>query len=83
MQMFHSMSMNVMIPVLMSPRDPSAEKVDEHVKIYLSCCHRFYRSYYSKEKTFLGQYRQFSNTPLFGRLTLQTRANKMVLRRNR
>ena len=48
MQMFHSM--HVMISVLMSPRDPLAEEVDEHVKIFLSCCHRFSRSYYSKSK---------------------------------
>ena len=47
MQMFHSM--HVMICVLMSPRDPSAEEVDEHVKMFLSCCHRFSRSYYKME----------------------------------
>ena len=47
MQMFHSM--HVMICILMSPRDPLADEIDEHVKIFLSCCHRFSRSYYNKE----------------------------------
>ena len=47
MQMFHTM--HVMICVLMSPRDPSAEEVDEHVKMFLSSCHRYSRSYYSSD----------------------------------
>ena len=46
-QMIHAM--HVMICVLMSPRDPSADEVDEHVKMFLSCCHCFSRSYYHKE----------------------------------
>ena len=51
MQMFHSM--HVMICILMSPRDPLADEIDEHVKIFLSCCHRYSRSYYARHvKTF-------------------------------
>ena len=40
-QMFHSM--HLMICVLMSPRDSSADEIDRHVKLFLSCCHRFSR----------------------------------------
>ena len=45
-QMLHLM--HVMICILMSPRDPGADEIDEHVKICLSSCHRFSRSYYQK-----------------------------------
>jgi hypothetical protein len=45
-QMFHSM--HVMICTLMSPHDPGADEIDEHVKIFLSSCHRYSRSYYKK-----------------------------------
>ena len=38
-----------MICILMSPRDPLAPEIDEHVKMFLSCCHRYSRSYYDKD----------------------------------
>ena len=47
-QLFHSM--HVMICVLMSPRDPRAPEIDEYVKMFLSCCHRFLRSYYKGDE---------------------------------
>ena len=43
-QLFHSM--HVMISVLMSPRDPLAPEIDEHVKMFLSCCHQFSKCYH-------------------------------------
>ena len=30
----------------MSPKDPGSVEIDGHVKVFLSCCHRFSRSYY-------------------------------------
>jgi len=45
-QMIHSM--HVMICILMSPQDPAAEEIEEHVKVFLSCCHHFSRSYYNQ-----------------------------------
>ena len=42
--MFHSM--HVMICILMSPRDSLAPEIDEHMKVFLSCCHCYARSYY-------------------------------------
>jgi len=47
-QMVHSL--HVMICILMSPRNPGAEEIEEHVKIFLSCCHRFSRSYYDRSE---------------------------------
>jgi len=47
-QLFHSM--HVMISVLMSPRDPLAPEIDEHVKMFLSCCHRFSKCYYRNDE---------------------------------
>ena len=43
-QMFNSL--HVVIGLLMSPRDPKVETIDLHIKIFLSCCHRFVLSYY-------------------------------------
>ena len=43
-QMIHAL--NVMICMLMSPRDPTPSVIDRHIKIFLSCCHRFAVSYY-------------------------------------
>ena len=48
-QMFHTL--HVLVCILMSPRDPEADEVDEHVKLFLSCCHKFARSYYEKQVT--------------------------------
>ena len=47
MQMFQAMF--VMISILMSPRNLLAPMIDEHVKIFLSTCHRYYRGYFEKE----------------------------------
>ena len=47
-QLFHSM--HVMICILMSPHDPLAPAIDKHVKIFLSSCHQYARSYYAKEQ---------------------------------
>lgn len=41
-------SLHVLISILMSPRDPSPDEIDEHVKLFLSCCHRYSRSYYDE-----------------------------------
>ena len=49
MQMFQSMF--VMISILMSPRNPLASIIDEHVKIFLSACHRYCRVYFVKKDT--------------------------------
>ena len=46
-QMFHSL--HVMVCILMSPRDPGPTEIDGHVKVFLSCCHRFARSYYATD----------------------------------
>ena len=45
-QMFHSM--HVMICILTSRTDPKAAEIDSHIKVFLSCCHRFSRSHYDK-----------------------------------
>jgi len=47
-QLFHLM--HVMMCVLMSPRDPLAPEIDKHVKMILSCCHRFSKSYYKGDE---------------------------------
>ena len=44
--MFHSM--HVMICILTSRTDPKAAEIDSHIKVFLSCCHRFSRSHYDK-----------------------------------
>ena len=49
MQMFQSMF--VMISILMSPRNPLAQAIEEHVKIFLSACHRYCRTYFEKDTT--------------------------------
>ena len=36
--------------MLMSPCDPLAPEIDEHVKIFLSCCHQYSWSYYMEEE---------------------------------
>ena len=46
-QMFHSL--HVVICILMSPRDLGEMEIDGHVKVFLSCCHRFARSYYTAD----------------------------------
>ena len=49
MQMFQSMF--VMISILMSPRHPLAQMIEEHVKIFLSACHRYCRVYFVRTET--------------------------------
>ena len=34
-------SLQVMVALLMSPEDPDVDLIDRHIKIFLSCCHRF------------------------------------------
>ena len=40
-------SLHVMVCTLMSPRDLGSDDIDAHVKLFLSCCHRYCLSYYS------------------------------------
>ena len=47
-QVFHSL--HVMVCILMTPKDSSEKLIDAHVKVFLSCCNRFVRSYQGKEK---------------------------------
>ena len=44
-QMIHTM--HVMICLLMSPRDPLEAEINNHVKLFLSCCHRFSKLYWA------------------------------------
>ena len=41
--------LNVLVSVLMSPRRSKTKDIDRYVKIFLSCCHRFVRSYYTAD----------------------------------
>ena len=51
LQMTHSL--HVMVSILMSPRDLGPEDIDAHVKLFLSCCHRYCLSYFCPSvKTF-------------------------------
>ena len=43
-------SLNVMIALLMSPKDPVVHIIDRHIKLFLSCCHRFCQLYYHNNK---------------------------------
>ena len=40
-------ALSVMVHGLMTPRDTSTYFIDRHVKVFLSCCHRFCQAYYS------------------------------------
>ena len=42
--------MHVMIAILMSPSDPKDVQIDGHVKVFLSCVHRYCRTYYAKKE---------------------------------
>ena len=42
-------SLQVMVALLMSPRDPAVVVIDRHIKLFLSCCHRFCQLYYSDD----------------------------------
>ena len=42
-------SLQVMIALLMSPKDPDVNVIDRHIKIFLSCCHRFCQVYYNDD----------------------------------
>ena len=44
-------SLHVMIALLMSPQDPVVSDIDRHIKVFLSCCHRFCQLYYSDDQT--------------------------------
>ena len=45
-QMLHSL--HVLICILMSTDDPNDTEILNHVKVFLSCCHRFARCYWDK-----------------------------------
>ncbi len=47
-QMFHSL--HVLVSILMSPRDPESAEIENHVKLFLSACDRFCRSYWGTSK---------------------------------
>ena len=40
-------ALSVMVHGLMTPRDTSTYFIDRHVKVFLSCCHKFCQAYYS------------------------------------
>ena len=42
-------AMWVMVALLMSPRDPVIELIDRHIKVFLSCCHRYSHLFYSAD----------------------------------
>ena len=44
-------SLQVMVALLMSPEDPDVDLIDRHIKIFLSCCHRFTQLFYDKNNT--------------------------------
>ena len=43
-------SLHVMVCILMSLHNPEQIEIEEHVKICLSCCHQFSRSYFAVDK---------------------------------
>ena len=43
-------SLQVMVALLMSPEDPDVDLIDRHIKIFLSCCHRFTQLFYDKDE---------------------------------
>ena len=47
MQMFQSI--HVLISNLMSPRNVAAPQIDGHIKLFLSCCHRYCRVYFAHD----------------------------------
>ena len=46
MQMFHSL--HVMICILMTERKLDSRELNFHIKLFLSCCHRYCRSYWEE-----------------------------------
>ena len=44
-------SLQVMIALLMSLKDPDVNVIDRHIKLFLSCCHRFCQVYYNDDHT--------------------------------
>ena len=38
--------MRVMVALLASPRDVMIELIDRHIKVFLSCCHRYSQLFY-------------------------------------
>ena len=50
-------SLQVILALLMSPKDPALNVIDRHIKLFLSCCHRFCQLYYNDDKVpFLGNH---------------------------
>ena len=43
-------SLHVLVCILMSTQDSNADEIDLHVKLFLSCCDRFAKSYWDKSK---------------------------------
>ena len=43
-------SLQVMVALLMSPKDHAVNVIDMHIKLFLSCCHRFCQLYYNDDK---------------------------------
>ena len=43
-------ALNVMVALLMSPTDPNVDVIDGHIKVFLSCCHRFTMLYFDGSK---------------------------------
>ena len=43
-------SLQVMLALLMSPKDHAVNVIDRHIKLFLLCCHRFCQLYYNDDK---------------------------------
>ena len=48
-QMIHTL--HLLVCILMSPQDPDGKEIDMHVKLFLSCCHRFAKTYWDADVT--------------------------------
>ena len=42
-------SLQVMIALILSPKDLDVNVIDRHIKLFLSCCHRFCQVYYNDD----------------------------------
>jgi len=47
-------ALHVMIALLMSPTDPAVDLIERHIKVFLSCCHRFTVLFMTKTKLRFG-----------------------------
>ena len=45
-----SVSLQVVTTLLMAPCKPAVEVIDRHIKVFMSCCHRFCQFYYAAGK---------------------------------